>query len=173
VFALAFLVVFAFFWVYTYTAVTLTVGDPFYERIWRHVERQLGDPPVEPELGFWRGVGRGLGDFLRLFIPTVLIGLLIFVLGFIPLVGGAVAVVLGALVGGWFLAVETTGRSFDVRGYSQRDRRRMLRARRPLALGFGVASYVLFLVPGLTVFAMPAAVAGATRLSREVLAPTA
>jgi CysZ protein len=171
VFALAFLVVFAFFWVYTYTAVTLTVGGPFYERIWRHVEQQLGDPPVEPEIGFWGGVGRGLGDFLRLVIPTVLLGVLIFALGFIPLVGGVVAAVLGGLVGGWFLAVETTGLAFDARGFGQRDRRRMLRARRPLTLGFGVASYLLFLVPGLTVFAMPAAVAGATRLSREVLSP--
>ena len=170
-FAIAFLVVFAFFWVYTYTAVTLTIGDPFYERIWRHVERQLGDAPVEPEIGFWRSVGRGFGDFLRLMVPTVLLGVMIFAFGFIPLVGGLVAAVIGGLVGGWFLAVETTGRSFDVRGYSQRDRRRMLRARRPLTLGFGVASYLLFLVPGLTVFAMPAAVAGATRLSREVLEP--
>ncbi len=45
----------------------------------------------------------------------------------------------------------------------------MLRARRPLTLGYGVASYLLFLIPGFTVFAMPAAVAGAIRLSREVL----
>src|SRR5215216_5783106 len=57
-FALAFLVAFAFFWVYTYTALTLAVGDPFYERIWRHVERQLGDAPAEPEIGFWRSFGR-------------------------------------------------------------------------------------------------------------------
>ena len=61
-FALAFLVVFAFFWVYTYTVVTLAVGDPFYERIWRLVEQQLGDAPVEPEIGFWRSFGRALLD---------------------------------------------------------------------------------------------------------------
>ena len=170
-FALAFLVVFAFFWVYTYTVVTLGVGGPFYERIWRHVERQLGDEPAEPEIGFWRSFGRALGDFVRLFVPTVLLGILVFAIGFIPLVGGAVAVVLGAFIGGWFLAVETTGLAFDARGHTQRERRRMLRSRRALTLGFGVASYLLFLVPGLTVFAMPAAVAGATRLTREVLSP--
>jgi CysZ protein len=171
-FALAFLVVFAFFWVYTYTVVTLAVGDPFYERIWRKVEGQLGDAPVEPEMGFWRGFGRALLDFLRLFLPTVLLGVLVFAIGFIPIVGGVTAVVLGALIGGWFLAVETTGLAFDARGLTQRERRRMLRSRRPLTLGFGVASYLLFLVPGLTVLAMPAAVAGATHLTREVLSPT-
>lgn len=170
-FALAFLVVFAFFWVYTYTVVTLAVGDPFYERIWRNVEAQLGDAPVEPEIGFWRSFGGALLDFLRLFVPTVLLGILVFASGFIPLVGTVVAVVLGAFIGGWFLAVETTGLAFTARGHSQRERRRMLRSRRALTLGFGVASYLLFLVPGLTVFAMPAAVAGATRLSREVLSP--
>lgn len=171
VFALAFLVVFAFFWVYTYTAVTLGVGDPFYERIWRFVEQQLGNAPTDPEIGFWRAFRRDVADFLRLFIPTVLLGLLIFAVGFVPLVGGVLAVVLGAFIGGWFLTVETTSRAFTARGYGQRDRRRMLRSRRPLALGFGVATYLLFLVPGLTVFAMPAAVAGAARLSREVLEP--
>ena len=172
-FALAFLVVFAFFWVYTYTALTLAVGDPFYERIWRNVEAQLGDAPVEPEIGFWRSFGRAILDFLRLFVPTLLLGVLVFAIGFVPLVGGVIAVVLGAFIGGWFLAVETTGLAFDARGFSQRERRRMLRSRRALTLGFGVASYLLFLVPGLTVFAMPAAVAGATRLTREVLSPAA
>ncbi len=129
-FALAFLVVFAFFWVYTYTALTLTVGDPFYERIWRAVEQRLGNPPPDRELGFWREVGRGIGDFLRLFIPTVLLGLMVFALGLIPLVGGVVAVVLGAFIGGWFLAVETTGLAFDARGHTLRERRRTLRSRR-------------------------------------------
>ena len=170
-FALAFLIVFAFFWVYTYTVVTLAVGDPFYERIWRNVEVQLGDVPVEPEIGFWRSFGSAILDFLRLFFPTVLLGILVFAIGFIPLVGTVVALVLGAFIGGWFLAVETTGLAFSARGHSQRERRRILRSRRALTLGFGVASYLLFLVPGLTVFAMPAAVAGATRLSREVLSP--
>jgi CysZ protein len=172
-FALAFLVVFAFFWVYTYTAVTLAVGDPFYERIWRTVEQRLGSAPVEPEIGFWRGFGRAVLDFLRLLIPTLLLGIMVFAIGLIPVVGGVVAVVLGAFIGGWFLAVETTGLAFDTRGHTLRERRRMLRSRRALTLGFGVASYLLFLVPGLTVFAMPAAVAGATHLSREVLSPAA
>ena len=46
----------------------------------------------------------------------------------------------------------------------------MLGARRPLILGFGVATWLLFLVPLGAVVVMPAAVAGATMLSRDVLA---
>ena len=170
-FALAFVLAFALFWVWTYTAITLTVGDPFYERIWRSVEQQLGDPPTQPELGFWRSVGRAVGDVLRLLVPTVLLGILVFAIGLVPLLGGLLAAVLGGLIGGWFLSVETTGLAFDARGRTLRERRAALRSRRPLALGFGVATYRVFLVPGLTVFAMPAAVAGATHLTREVLEP--
>src|SRR6218665_2961240 len=29
-----------------FTALTLTIGDPFYQRIWRSVERSLGEEPT-------------------------------------------------------------------------------------------------------------------------------
>jgi CysZ protein len=44
----------------------------------------------------------------------------------------------------------------------------MLRSRRPMALGFGVATFVCFLIPGGAILIMPAAVAGATVLSRRL-----
>lgn len=168
---LAFLAVALLIVVYTFTALTLIVGDPFYERIWRHVESRFGEVPHAPDEGFWRMLGRGIGDALRLLVPTVFIGLGILLLGLIPFVGQVVALVLGALVGGWFLAVELTGLAFDARGHSLRERRRTLGRRRPMVLGFGVATYLLFLVPFGAVLVMPAAVAGATVLSRRLLEP--
>src|SRR6478752_3423359 len=36
----------------TFTAVTLAVGDPFYERIWRAVETDLGGDVPEEGAGF-------------------------------------------------------------------------------------------------------------------------
>lgn len=36
----------------SFTAVTLLVGDPFYERIWRAVEEEQGDAAVDAEYGF-------------------------------------------------------------------------------------------------------------------------
>ncbi len=165
----AFLAVFLVLWVYTFTAVTLIVGDWFYEKIWNHVEHQLGHPPTPPQTGFWRQFGRAVADLLRLLIPTALFGILIFAVGFIPVVGAVLSFVFGAFIGGWFFAVETTGLSFDGRGIRLRDRRRTLRSRRALALGFGVASYLVFLIPGGAVIGMPAAVAGATMLSRRIL----
>lgn len=166
---IALIAVFLVLWVYTYTAVTLIVGDWFYEKIWDHVEHQLGNPPAKPEIGFWRAFGRSIADLLRLLIPTVLFGALILAIGFVPVVGTVLAFVLGALIGGWFLAVETTGLAFEGRGIRLRERRRTLRTRRAMTLGFGVASYLVFLIPAGAAFAMPATVAGATMLSRRIL----
>lgn len=152
----------------SFTAVTLAVGDPFYERIWRATERRLGDP-VDDTRGFWKGVRQGLGTGIRLLASTALIALLVLASGLIPLVGPALAFTLGALFGGWFLALELSGFAFDARGLGLRDRRRMLGASRASTLGFGVATYLLFLVPLGAVIAMPAAVAGATMMARDAI----
>ncbi|WP_213814847.1 EI24 domain-containing protein [Glaciihabitans sp. dw_435] len=155
--------------VYTYAAVTLVVGDPFYERIWLRVERQLGDAPAERDLGVWRSILRGIGDGIRLVIPAVGVGILVFACGLIPVVGTVLAPVVGALFGGRLLAVELTGLAFDARGYTVRQRRAVLHQRRALTAGFGTLTYLLFLVPVLAVVVMPSAVAGAAMLSRDVL----
>ncbi|QNE48420.1 hypothetical protein F1C58_07465 [Glaciihabitans sp. INWT7] len=151
--------------VFTFAAVTLAVGDPFYERIWRATEKSFGSDPGDTGLPWWRSVLGGI----RLFATTALLGLLLFAGGFIPIVGQTVVPVLGALVGGWFLAVELCGFAFDSRGIDLADRRRMLAARRSRTLGFGVLTYLLFLVPFAAVVIMPAAVAGATKLARDSL----
>jgi CysZ protein len=155
--------------VYTYVAITLAVGDPFYERIWRAVESRLGDAPPDRKEGFWRPLGRGVGNGIQLLLATLAVSVLVFALGLIPLVGQVLAPVFGAFFGGWFLTLELTGYAFDARGLRLRDRRRILGAHRFRTLGFGVATYLLFLVPFAVIFVMPAAVAGATLLARDAL----
>ena len=156
-------------YVYTYAAITLAVGDVFYERIWRAVEQTLGDPPAELRETVWAGVRRGVGNGIRLLLLTVSTGLLLFALGFIPVIGQTLVPVIGAFVGGWFLTLEQTGYAFDSRGLRLRDRRTSLGANRARTLGFGVACYLLFLVPFAAVVVMPAAVAGATLLARPAI----
>lgn len=157
--------------VYTYAAITLAVGDMFYERIWRAVEQTLGEPPAELKESLGAAIGRATGNGLRLLLATVLTSLVLFACGFIPVVGQTVVPVIGALVAGWFLALELTGYAFDARGLRLRDRRRSLGAHRARTVGFGVACYLLFLVPFAAVVVMPAAVAGATYLARSTLSP--
>ena len=152
----------------TFTTLTLIVGQPFYELVWRHAESRFGPIPDRAP-GFWRSVGLGILGGLRMLVPAVLVGVLLFALGLVPVVGTVLAAVLGAFVGGWLLTLELTGLAFDARGLTFRERRTALRSRRPLVLGFGAATYLLFLVPLGAVMVMPAAVAGSVLLTRRVL----
>jgi CysZ protein len=155
--------------VLTFTAVTLLIGDPFYEKISFLVEERFGGVPGEVEVGFWRSLRRSLVDSLRLIALSILCGIPLFLLGFLPVVGQTVVPVIGGAVGGWLLAVELTGVPFQRRGRRLRHRRAALHRNRPLALGFGVAVFVSFLIPLGAVLLMPAAVAGGTLLSRRIL----
>lgn len=152
--------------VLTYTTVTLLVGEPFYEAISRRVE---GAVPDEVEVGFWRGLGRSVTDSARLLAVTPLVGLPLFLAGFLPVVGQTLVPVAGATVGGWLLALQLVAGPFDRRGLRLADRRQALRSRLPETLGFGTAVFVSFLVPGGAVLLMPAAVVGGTLLAGLVL----
>lgn len=152
-----------------FTALTLAIGDPFYEKIAERVEDRFGGVPDAVDLPWYREIARSLGESLRLLVVSGGFGILLFVAGFLPAVGQTVVPVIGAVIGGWFLAVELTGVPFARRGIRLRERRGLLRRRRWLSLGFGVSVFVCFLIPFGAVIVMPAAVVGATLLSRRVL----
>ncbi|MGW3602306.1 EI24 domain-containing protein [Micromonospora sp. NPDC005161] len=155
--------------VVSFTAVTLVIGDPFYEKISERVEERYGGTPGAVEVPFWSSLRRSLADSVRLVALAALVGIPLFVAGFIPVVGQTVVPVIGAAVGGWFLALELVGAPFYRRGMRLPDRRSVLKADRPMALGFGVAVFVCFLIPLGAVLVMPAAVAGAALLARRSL----
>jgi CysZ protein len=151
-----------------FTAITLIIGQPFYEAISKNVESKLGGVPGEVNVSFWKTLPRNIVDSIRLILLAAVVGILLFALGLIPAFGQVVVPVLAILFGGWILALELTGVPFERRGLRLRDRRRMLRGRRSMAVGFGAATFVCFLIPGGAVLLMPAAVAGATLLSRRL-----
>lgn len=151
--------------VVSFTALTLLVGDPFYERIWRSVEGHLGDAPPESDYGFWRSVGDSIGLILRGLLAAIVAALI----GLIPLVGTVLGAVVAAFLTGWLLADELTSRAFMARGLDAVARRNLRRADRARVLGFGVATQLCFLVPLGAVIAMPAAVAGSTVLARTLV----
>ncbi|MGV8851872.1 MAG: EI24 domain-containing protein [Rhodoglobus sp.] len=153
----------------TYTTVTLMVGDAFYRKIVEHVDARYGAPTVPIPQGFWKDARRGLGEGLRLLLPTVGLALLVFALGFIPIAGAIVAATAGAIFGGWLLVVELANIPCESRGMHLTARRRVLRESRAKSLGLGAATYLVFLIPFGAVLAMPAAVAGATLLTRSLL----
>lgn len=155
----------------TFTSITLAIGDPFYEKIAVHVEDELGGVANTVQAPWWRSLGQGVLESIRLVAVSAVVGIPLFFAGFLPVVGQTAVPVIGALVGGWFLAVELVGAPFARRGLRLADRRRVLRQNRPLAVGFGAAVFVCFLVPLGAIVTMPAAVAGGALLSHRVLGP--
>ena len=145
--------------VITFTAVTLLVGQPFYESLSEQVDRSEGGEVPESGLPLWRELWISARDSLRVVLRVVLYGVLLFALGFIPVVGQTVVPALGFCVSGFFLAEEL------------KERLGLLRGRRMLTLGFGIPLTLAFLVPFVAVFLMPGAVAGATLMVRDLVAP--
>ncbi|MFJ8622845.1 EI24 domain-containing protein [Kitasatospora sp. NPDC093550] len=155
----------------TFTAVTLLVGQPFYEALSATVDETEGGAPTPPDTPLWRELLIAVRDSLAVLVRVAGFGVLLFAGGFIPVVGQTVVPALGFLVSGFFLTVELTAVALQRRRVPQPERIRLLRARLGLALGFGTPLVLAFLVPLVTVLAMPGAVAGATLLARD-LVPT-
>jgi CysZ protein len=155
----------------SFTAVTLLVGDPFYEALSARVERGEGDCPQPPERPLWREVWTAVRDSARVLLWAAVFGVLLFAAGFVPVAGQTAVPVAGFCVSGFFLALELTTVAFERRAVDLTTRARLLRRRLPLVLGFGVPLAAAFLVPFVAVVLMPGAVAGATLLVRELLPP--
>lgn len=151
--------------VVTFTALTLTIGEPCYDHIWRTVERGTTGGVPDGSTGVWRGAVDGFALLSRGLVAAALAGLL----GLLPLVGTVLGWIAGVLLTGWVLAHELSSRALVARGLSRRERRDLLRAHRGRVLGFGVATQLCFLVPGGAVATMPAAVAGSTLLAQSLL----
>lgn len=154
--------------VLTFAAVTLAVGDPFYERISRAVDRRLGTAGEPVELGAWASIRKGVRDAVVLLGMAIGTAAVVFVVGLIPLVGTVLGLALGAILGGRALARELTGYAGDARGLSLDERRALLRTNPWRSMGFGVVAYLLLLVPGVAVVATPVAIVGATLLVRDL-----
>ncbi|MER8086043.1 EI24 domain-containing protein [Streptomyces sp. NPDC087532] len=156
--------------VITFTAVTLLVGQPFYESLSEQVDRTEGGEVPESGLSLWRELWISARDSIRILVRVGLYSALLFALGFIPVVGQTVVPVIGFCVTGYFLSEELTAVALQRRGVVLKDRLDLLRGRRMLTLGFGVPLGLAFLVPFVAVFLMPGAVAGATLLARDLVA---
>lgn len=149
----------------TFTAITLMVGDPFYERIWAETERMLGGDVPDSGPPWWKSAADGA----VLAGTGLVLGVGVFLLGLLPLVGTVVGLVLGVAVSGRLLAAELVSRALEARGMDRAARAEVLARDRTSVLGFGVATQLCFLVPLGGVVVMPAAVVGATVLARDLL----
>lgn len=152
--------------VITFTAVTLLVGQPFYEALSEEVDRTEGGTVPESGLPLRRELWISARDSVRILARVGLYAVLLFALGFVPVAGQTVVPVIGFCVTGYFLAEELTAVALQRRGMVLKDRLALLRGHRLRTLGFGVPLGLAFMLPFVAVFLMPGAVAGATLLAR-------
>lgn len=153
-------------------ALALIIGGPFYESIAEQVEdTELGGVPGAQEIGWAKSAWLGVRDAVLLVLRIVLWGIVLFALGFVPVLGQTVVPVLAVLVGAWLLAVELTAIPFVRRGHSLKERRRALRGKRALTLGFATPVYLLCLIPLAALIVFPAAMAGGTLVAHRALNP--
>ncbi|WP_410598543.1 EI24 domain-containing protein [Amycolatopsis sp. lyj-90] len=155
-----------------FTAITLAIGGPFYEHIAEKVEDDLGGVPGAVELSGWRLLVMGLKDGLSLVLRSLMFTIPLLIAGFVPVVGQTVVPVLLALVTAWFLALELIAVPFYRRGMGLKERRRLLRKRRALALGLGLPVSLLCLIPFAALIVMPMGFVGGVLVARDVLTPT-
>jgi CysZ protein len=160
--------------VVTFTAITLAVGGPIYDKISEYVERDLGPdqsgttPSYDEPLV--HGIGRSVRQSLAVIAVSAVGAVPLFFAGFIPIVGQSVVPVVAAMFGGWLLTIELLGGPFERRGLlTIRERRSAMRTRRLHVWGFGAPTFALLAVPFLAIVVFPAAAAGSTLLARELL----
>ncbi|MFG2482755.1 MULTISPECIES: EI24 domain-containing protein [Streptomyces] len=155
--------------VITFTAVTLLIGQPFYESLSEQVDRSEGGEVPQSGLPLWLELWISARDSVKVLLRVLLYGIVLFALGFVPVIGQTVIPVLGFCVSGYFLTQELTAVALQRRKVELPDRLELMRSRRLLVLGFGVPLVLAFLVPLVAVFLMPGAVAGATLMARDLL----
>jgi CysZ protein len=156
--------------VVSFVALTLLIGAPFYERIAEEAEQRLGLDTRGDAAPWWHLWGRAVRDLLGLTVMALVGTVVLFVLGFVPLVGQIVAPIGTALFGAWLLSLEMVGQVFQRLGLGLGDRRRVLRRHRATALGFGLPTYLLCLVPVAPLIVIPSAVVGGTLMAHHMLA---
>lgn len=152
-----------------FTAATLALGAPLYDVISEAVEKECGGVANRVDYPARVWIPRMIGQMFVLLLQTMLVAVVVFCVGLIPIIGGVAAAVLGAVAGAVLITSELVTAPTERRGIvSLRERRRFLRSRQGLTLGFGIPVYILLSIPFLAVVVFPAAVAGATILTRRI-----
>lgn len=155
----------------SFIALTLLIGGPLYEHIAEKAEEQLGLDTSGDGASWARSLARGVRDSLKIVLIALSGAAVLFLLGFVPVVGQIASPVLGALFGAWVVTLEMVGLVFQRRGLTLRDRRRTLRRHRTTVFGFGLPAYLLCLVPVAQLVVIPSAVVGGTMLAHRMLGP--
>jgi len=153
-----------------FVSVAGIVAGPFNELLSEAVERAAtGEPgPGFSFAGFAKGLVMGILHGIRRLGIAILCVILLFALGFVPVIGTIAALALGVVFTARAAAYDCYDAVLSRRELSYAAKLDHLRANRSRSFGLGLAVAGLLLVPGLNLVALGVGAAGATLASLPV-----
>lgn len=170
-FWLLFAVAYALALFYGFTMIANLIAAPFNSILAARVEEKLtGTRPADADESLLKAVGPAIAGELGKILYFASRAIPLLLLFFVP--GLNILVSIGwVLFGLWFLAIEYADYPMGNHAIKPKAQRQHLRQKRFKSLAFGAGVTVMMLIPILQFAAMPAAVAGATRLWVDDLKP--
>ncbi len=168
---LLFAVAYALALFYGFTMIANLIAAPFNSILAARVEEKLtGTRPADADESLLKAVGPAIAGELGKILYFASRAIPLLLLFFVP--GLNIVVSIGwVLFGLWFLAIEYADYPMGNHAIKPKAQRQHLRRKRFKSLAFGAGVTVMMLIPILQFAAMPAAVAGATRLWVDDLKP--
>lgn len=147
------------------------LASPFLDRLSEKVEIVVRgvEPPPSNLASILSGIGLALSDLVVSLFVWGVGSLLLLLLHLVPVVGSLIHGVLGAAFTALVLAQEFLGLTPARHQIGYWDRWRRLRGYRATALGFGLMTLVLPLIPGLNLILLPLATVGGTLLYLDIV----
>lgn len=145
------------------------IAGPFAERLSEHLESALtGRPaPRSTFADFLRGLALSIAHGLRRLLVSVVGLIVVFAIGFAPVVGSIAAVIVAAWLASHAAAYDCYDAVLGRRLLPYRGKLAYLAHHRARTMGLGAAVAGMLLVPGLNLFALGLGAAGATVASLE------
>jgi CysZ protein len=147
---------------YTFTIIANFISSPFNSLLAARVELLLtpeGAQPPESQFSILESLAHEVKKIIFLLGWSVPLAALFFIPGL-----NLLAPFAWLLFSAWMLALEYGDYPLGNHGIPFREQRRLLRGQGLLNLGFGAATLLATSIPIVNLFAIPAAVAGATAL---------
>jgi len=157
--------------VYVFTLVANLIGAPFNSLLAERVELHLTGQSAnsDPSFAFLvKSIPKTLRSEISKLIYLALWIIPLLLLSFIPIINIAAPFIVFAF-GAWMFALEYIDYPMGNHGSYFKEVKTTMRARRPMALGFGFVVAVFSIIPLVNLIIMPIAVAGATALYVEQL----
>ena len=157
---------------FTFTPVANIVAAPFNAILSERIEAILTGRNLESNTGFIEIAISSIRSQLGKLIYILLWSMGLLLISFIPVIN-IISPFLWVVFGSWLLSLEYFDYPMGNHDISFADQKKHISDRRGLALGFGGSVMVLTTIPLINFVVMPLAVAGATIIWVEQLAPNA